>query len=148
MKDLLPITKQLIQELKEYGRDHLPCGRLSNVVHVLVVEDDDNDAQMITRTLREICCEVDLAKDGIEAAQMLKENQGKYCIMFLDIGLPGMDGIGVLRIAQRVAPEVHVIIVTGGNRIGEIPPDCYYGVVRKPLREKLALEILDKTARK
>lgn len=146
MTELLPITRQLIQELKSVSDESLPCAG-DKPVSVLVVEDDLADADLMTMTLKGIGCAVDLARDGLDAAHMLRKNKGKYCIMFLDLGLPGIDGVGVLKIAKKAAPEVHVIIVTGGNRIGEIPEDSYYGVVRKPLREKLALEILDKTIR-
>lgn len=144
MNRLLPITKQLIESLRAQAGDEMPCSG-EKPVKVLVVEDDQNDAFFMRRVLTDIGCEVTLIGNGLEAAELLKSNPNKFCIMFLDINLPGMDGMDVLKLAHKVAPNVHVIIVTGGTRAAEIPHNTYYGIVRKPLSESLATEIIDKT---
>lgn len=146
VKEMLPITRQLIQELKSGVDKDSPCYGADKPLNVLVVEDDKDDAMFMRTTLEGIFCKVDVARDGIQASKLLRENQNKYCVMFLDLNLPGIDGFGVLRIAHELAPNLHVIIVTGGNRIAEIPMDMYIGVIRKPLRHNLAIEILKKTS--
>lgn len=140
-KHRLPLTIDFIQSLRE---DDGPCKSMPGT-NVLVVEDDSNDALLMKFALEEIECRVDIARDGQQAANMLRSSPGKYCLMFLDINLPIMDGFAVLKIVNDIAPNLHVIIVTGGNRIDEIPRDRYVGLIRKPLHSKLAIEILNKT---
>ena len=49
--------------------------------------------------------------DGAEAVQEMQE--AVYPIMILDLRMPGMDGIEVLRHVARLSPATRVIVVTG-----------------------------------
>jgi CheY-like chemotaxis protein len=75
---------------------------------VLVVEDDGGLRSYLTAILEQQGYSVIAAGSGEEA---LRELGGRKAILaVLDIGLPGMDGFAV---AEQLAPDVPVIVVTG-----------------------------------
>jgi two-component system OmpR family response regulator len=75
---------------------------------VLVVEDDAGLRAYLTTILEEHGYTVIAAGSGEEALQSL--GNVKAALAVLDIGLPGMDGFAV---AEHLAKDVHVIVVTG-----------------------------------
>jgi len=75
---------------------------------VLVVEDDDGLRTYLTTTLEEYGYRVIAAASGEEALAALGEEAPLLAV--LDVGLPGMDGFAV---AEQLAPDVPVIVVTG-----------------------------------
>ena len=58
---------------------------------ILLVEDDANQAMLYQQELEADGYEVDLAKDGHEAVEMVEKNEPDIVVM--DISMPGMDGI-------------------------------------------------------
>ncbi len=80
---------------------------------ILVVDDRDDSAQMLAMFLRELGHSVQIAGDGEGAIRVAEEF--KPDVMFLDIGLPGMDGYEVAR-RLRQSPTFHetkLIALTG-----------------------------------
>jgi two-component system OmpR family response regulator len=75
---------------------------------VLVVEDDAGLRAYLTSILEEHGYTVIAAASGEEALQSLGDVKATLAV--LDIGLPGMDGFAV---AEHLAKDVHVIVVTG-----------------------------------
>jgi CheY-like chemotaxis protein len=75
---------------------------------VLVVEDDAGLRAYLTTILQEHGYAVIAAGSGEEALRSL--GNVKAALAVLDIGLPGMDGFAV---AEHLAKDVHVIVVTG-----------------------------------
>lgn len=58
---------------------------------VLLVEDDNVTRLIESKTLEELQCHFDTAKNGAEALLLLKENH--YDIIFMDLHLPDLDGL-------------------------------------------------------
>jgi two-component system, OmpR family, response regulator MprA len=76
---------------------------------VLVVEDDDEIADVLRRSLRQEGHEVRTAADGIEALDAALEFVPDLVI--LDLGLPRLDGVEVLR-RLRAEGDVPILILT------------------------------------
>jgi CheY-like chemotaxis protein len=93
----------------------------SPIVRVVVVEDDADDRELLTRQLRKskIDSHVRFLTDGKEALNFLSHlpPAAPYCdliAIFLDLKLPGMSGVELLREIRRT-PRVQgtpVIIMT------------------------------------
>jgi DNA-binding response OmpR family regulator len=77
---------------------------------VLVVDDDDLVRGLVVRLLVDGGYQVLEARDAIEAAQLL--GSGRPDLVLLDVGLPGLDGLELLRGIRRTS-EVPVILLTG-----------------------------------
>ncbi len=77
---------------------------------VLVVDDEENLRQSLARILQQLNCEVTTAKDGTEALQRLEA--APYDLVYLDIRLPGMDGLQVLRQVHDRYPQLAVVLLT------------------------------------
>jgi len=76
---------------------------------ILIVEDDDKLARMIELELVHEDYAAEKAADGITGLKMAEE--GDFDLILLDIMLPGMSGIEVLR-RLRKSKEVPVILLT------------------------------------
>ncbi len=83
----------------------------STKAKILLIDDD----RSIRRTLKEILeyedYKVEEAKDGIEGMVKIKTN--KYDVVFLDIKMPKMDGMEVLENAQKIRPDLPIIMISG-----------------------------------
>jgi len=76
---------------------------------VLVVEDDEEIAEVLRRSLRGEGYEVQTSGDGVEALDMAVSFVPDLVV--LDLGLPGMDGVEVCR-RLRAEGDVPILILT------------------------------------
>lgn len=83
---------------------------------VLVVEDDRTIAANLYEYLEAHACQVDLAYDGPAALKRIESDT--FDVIVLDIGLPRMDGLDVLRHARGVLGlTTPVLLLTARDRI-------------------------------
>jgi two-component system, OmpR family, response regulator MprA len=83
---------------------------------VLVVEDDDDIAQAIQRSLRIEGYDVRIAVDGEQAIRMTAEYVPDLVV--LDLGLPKLDGIEVAR-QLRSADDTPILMLTARDSIDD-----------------------------
>ena len=84
-------------------------------VRVLVVEDDQEIAQVLQRSLRMEGYDVKLTGDG---AQALDDTQAFLPdLIVLDLGLPGMDGIEVARQLRRDEDDTPILMLTARDAL-------------------------------
>ncbi len=79
-------------------------------MRVLVVEDDLDVARQVSDTLRQARYIVDVAHDG-EEGQYLGDTE-PYDAVILDLGLPKLDGLSVLRQWRQTGRGMPVLILT------------------------------------
>lgn len=78
---------------------------------ILVVDDDEGTRKVLREILSEIGYTVDVAKDGIEAITKAKcEN---FDAALVDIQMPKMNGIDLLKAIKNDNPTVPVVMLTG-----------------------------------
>jgi PAS domain S-box-containing protein len=78
---------------------------------ILVVDDNADAAESFAEILRELGHEVRVANDGPTAITMSADSHAD--IIFLDIGLPGMDGYQVAREIRKRRIDTQLIALTG-----------------------------------
>lgn len=84
-------------------------------IDLLIVDDETDFRESACRYLKRIGFRVDEAEDGEEALNVTVNK--KFDVVILDIHMPGMSGIEVLRkLAERESPP-KVIMLTGGGTI-------------------------------
>ena len=84
-------------------------------MRVLLVEDDPMIAKGLQTALRQDGYAVDGVSDGRHAAEALRTE--RFDIVLLDLGLPGRDGLEVLRELRGRGDSTPVIIVTARDDI-------------------------------
>jgi YesN/AraC family two-component response regulator len=81
-----------------------------NSRRVLIVDDEKNIRFSLSKALEKLEVPVETADSGEEALGKL--TQADYDLMLLDLRMPGMDGMEVLRQVSQQLPELKVIIIT------------------------------------
>ena len=79
-------------------------------MRVLLIEDDLMIGQGLSRALKAEGMTVDWVRDGGEAQAALRE--GPHAIVLLDLGLPGADGLDLLKSARREGVNAPVLVIT------------------------------------
>jgi two-component system, OmpR family, response regulator len=84
-------------------------------MRILVVEDDAVLAAALTRALAQAAYTVDLVENGEDANRAL--GSSTYDLVVLDIALPGLDGLSVLRRLRDQRSQVPVLILTARDTL-------------------------------
>lgn len=79
-------------------------------MRVLLVEDDPMIGNVVQQALRDASYAVDWVRDGQAALDTLA--MLSYDLMLLDIGLPRVDGMAVLRALRAAGKDVPVLLLT------------------------------------
>ena len=77
---------------------------------VLLVEDNPVNALLAQILLQREGCRVERASSGEEAVDILRKRQ--FDLVFMDLGLPGLDGLGTTREVRRLGVTTPVIALT------------------------------------
>jgi len=84
---------------------------------LLLVEDDQETADMIISWLRSERYDVAHADNGLDGKAMLES--GNYAMAILDWQLPGMGGIDILREYRAAGGKVPVLVLTGKAMVAD-----------------------------
>ena len=84
---------------------------MNNETRILIVDDDDTIRSTMKAILEDEGYEVDLAASGKEGIKKSKETD--YNIALLDIRLPDMEGVELLKLMKPAIPRTRTIMVTG-----------------------------------
>jgi two-component system response regulator (stage 0 sporulation protein F) len=80
------------------------------VKRILVIDDYADVRKLFKRALEDTPYKVETASSGWSGIDMQREV--KYDLIFLDLNMPGMSGIEVLREIRRTDMEVPIYIIT------------------------------------
>lgn len=85
---------------------------------ILIVDDDIPLGKFLTRELQRIHFEVDVSQDGELACRKVQEFG--YDLVVLDLNMPGMDGMAVLKQVRQCDPQLPILILTARNRTEDL----------------------------
>ncbi len=77
-------------------------------IRILLVDDEEHIRLLFKEELEEEGYVIDLASNGFEALEKLKEQ--RFDLVVLDIKMPGMDGIQTLNEIKKIDKDQHVIL--------------------------------------
>jgi DNA-binding NtrC family response regulator len=80
-------------------------------IRIIVIDDDQTIREVLRDFLQELGYQVILASDGLEGMEKIK--QERYDLIVLDIRMPYVSGIGLIKIAREINPHIPVICMTG-----------------------------------
>ena len=78
---------------------------------ILIVEDNKDMQFLISNMLREEGFETIIAENGLDAVELVKKQIPD--LILSDIGLPGINGLQVLKRVKQIKEELAVIIMSG-----------------------------------
>jgi DNA-binding NtrC family response regulator len=89
---------------------HDEVGTLEITAKVLIVEDDEILRQLLIDVLSDQGYQIEAAETGEDGLRVME--QDVFDIILLDINLPGMNGMDVLRLAPARQPDAQVVMMT------------------------------------
>lgn len=87
-------------------------------IHVLVADDEERYLYTTAKLLNKLGYQVTMARDGIEALTTASREQ--VDVIVLDMMMPGMDGLDVLKSIKKRSPQTEVIMLTGHATVDAI----------------------------
>jgi DNA-binding response OmpR family regulator len=82
---------------------------------VLIVDDEKNILLTLSQSLEVLQLETDTAINGEEALTKLKEKD--FGLILLDLRMPGIDGMEVLRQVREIRPDIRIIMISAYGTI-------------------------------
>jgi DNA-binding NtrC family response regulator len=81
-----------------------------NDIKILVVDDEKDICNLLSRLLAQEGCTVRTAGNGFDALKLIKSEMPD--ILFTDVKMPSMDGIELMTKAKKLDPDLPVILIT------------------------------------
>lgn len=113
--DFLKILTDILYGLCYTKNDHHYLCPEYETMKILLVEDEIILCEMIEESLRAAGYEVDACYDGEEADEQIAAEQ--YDLIILDLNLPGMDGMELLRRIRSFDRETRVLILSARSTV-------------------------------
>jgi YesN/AraC family two-component response regulator len=123
-----------------------PAGA-SHRCDVLIVDDTGTSRELLAAILRNFAGRLVLreARNGADALQIWHESNPR--VTLLDIDMPDMDGLAVLKSMRQVRADTFVAMISGTNSIDHVRDALALGAsgfVVKPYKPRRILDLLDK----
>lgn len=106
---------------------------------ILVIDDDEMIRKSFTLSLEDMEYQVDTAETGEKGLEMKKE--GKWDLIFLDLRMPGMNGVETLREIRKIDTDVIIYIITAYHKE-------FFDELEIAVKEGMDFELLKKPVEK
>jgi len=80
-------------------------------MNILVVDDEQSICMLLHDVLTRFGHTVESRQDGAKAVELATEQ--RFDLVFLDIRMPGMNGVDTLKALRQVQPEATFVMITG-----------------------------------
>jgi len=114
--------------------------------NILIVDDDPNFCASFSDVLKEKGHNVDAALSGQEALDKLRS--AEYRIVFVDMKMPGLDGVETVTEIKKIKPDVTVVGITGYDDyelVKKAVESGAQGCIYKPVDYELINKIIEKS---
>ncbi len=118
---------------------------MANKGTILIVDDEAGPREslrMILKPIYDVCT----AGDGQEAIRII--NDKSIDLVTLDLKMPGLSGIDVLREIKKIQPDVEVIVITGYGTLNNAQEAIRFGAgdfISKPFNVADIIAIVSKS---
>jgi len=118
---------------------------MNKAVRILVVDDEMIVREALSNYLREDGYEAVAVETGEEALKMVEGE--RWNVLFVDLKMPGMDGLEVLREVKKITSDLPVIIITAYATIDsavQAMKDGAYDYIVKPFDPEAIALVVEK----
>ena len=84
---------------------------MNDKANILIVDDEEVVRLSHLRSLEGSECQTRAAEDGRQAIQVMEQDPAD--VILLDLRMPGLDGMDVLKTIKQRWPESEVVVITG-----------------------------------
>jgi len=84
---------------------------MNEKANILIVDDEEVVRLSHLRSLEGSECQTRAAEDGRQAIQVMEQDPAD--VILLDLRMPGLDGMDVLKTIKQRWPESEVVVITG-----------------------------------
>ncbi|MCU0411964.1 MAG: sigma 54-interacting transcriptional regulator, partial [Bacteroidetes bacterium] len=114
-------------------------------ISILAVDDEDAFLMVLEAVLKEQGYQIDLAADGVQAINMLQNKL--YDLVLLDVKMPRVDGIEVLRFVREHFMDTQAVMLTGISDV-RLAVECMqlgaFHYLTKPYTAQEMLTVIDR----
>ncbi len=113
-------------------------------LRVFIIDDDRDHAESIADVLSMRGYDTELAFSG--EAGLARFREANFDIVFMDVKLPGMNGVETFFEFRKIRPEVKVMLMTGFSLeqlVAQAVENGALGVLRKPFEIRDLLDVLE-----
>ena len=112
-------------------------GKNIDMKNILVVDDDKNMRNLLSRILAHERYNTKIAKNGTEALDIL--NTYEIDIVLLDLVLPDINGMDILKTIKIKYPSIEIVMISGhgtSEKIVNLIKEGAYDFIEKPFDNK------------
>jgi CheY-like chemotaxis protein len=121
----------------------------ARLLKILVVDDDKDFAESLAEILELHGHRITLAYNGEQALGQLQS--GLFDLAFVDIMLPALSGVDVLRVISNLQPDTGIVLMTGSNPRHSAQQAKIFGaldILQKPIDPERLMRHVDAVANK
>jgi CheY-like chemotaxis protein len=111
---------------------------------ILIVDDEIGPRESLRMILKPIS-DIHTTENGLEAINFISQN--KVDVVTLDLNMPGLSGLDVLKEIKKIQPDIEVIIVTGFGTLPNAQEAIRHGAkdfISKPFNVADVIAIVSK----
>jgi PAS domain S-box-containing protein len=111
----LPRLNEVVEQEEGATRPQLP--KALQPRSVLLVEDNETVGSFAQNLLHELGHDVTWATDADDALRILDEQRGIFDLVFTDVVMPGMNGVGLAHEVRRRWPDLPIVLTSGYSHV-------------------------------
>ncbi len=113
-----------------------PKNTQPNSLKILFADDEESLQELMSLELPRMGHKVTVCPDGVSAVRELESKEAFDCLI-VDLDMPGMNGLEVIRRCKEISPETEAIVLTGKEALNTAVMAMRYGAcdyLTKPCR--------------
>lgn len=121
----------------------------SHLLKILVVDDDESIRISFKQVLAKDGHQATIVESGNLALEQVKKNQ--FDLAFIDLKMPGIDGIELLKQIRNLSPKTDVVIITGFGTVATAVEAMKFGAydyIQKPFPVETIRQVINKIVEK
>jgi DNA-binding NtrC family response regulator len=117
---------------------------MTEIMDILIVDDDEGMTETLSDIIEDFGHNVEVANDGYLGIDKFTDN--KHDLVFMDIKMPGINGVETLKKFKEINPNAKVFMMTAyslEDLIREALDEGAYGIIYKPLDMRTVLDCIE-----